>query len=228
MTMPSLTGKDEAAIAYGSGIYAIHSPCGRVYVGQSVNINNRLSSHRSELIRGSHGNRFLQSAWDSLDGVGFEFKAIENTSPSDLDALESRWMTHYNVLHPDHGFNISKASSSGGGFPCEEIQVGKWVGYRRINDGYWNASVLCAQFGKRFGNWSRLESSQGFRQLIDAGHHGTWIHPDLVMLFTPWLSPALYFAYMHHLRAFAASKGLDFDKALSKVLPGSEFDCREG
>jgi hypothetical protein len=224
MNMTSLTGKDGSAIAQGSGIYAIYSPCGRVYVGQAVSIEKRLSSHKSSLRGGYHKNRFLQSAWCALNGEGFKFEPLENAPLSDLNARESHWMTHFNVFHPDHGFNISQAQSGTNGFPCEEIQVGAWVGYRRISDGYWNASGLCAQFGKNFTNWSRLESAQEFRSLLDVGPHGSWIHPDLVMLFTPWLSHRLYFAYMRHLRAFAESKGLNLDTGLSKMLPGVEFD----
>jgi hypothetical protein len=96
----------------GPGIYAIHAPCGRVYVGQSKGVRNRLSSHRSDLIRGRHMNRAFQLAWDAVDGVGFEFMGLEPTSISDLNARESYWMKYYSSLQPEVGFNVEPAPGS--------------------------------------------------------------------------------------------------------------------
>ncbi len=93
----------------GSGIYAIHSPCGRTYVGQSKGVRGRLTSHRSALARGRHPVRRLQLAWDAVGGVGFEFAGLESAALSDLNARESYWMDYYNSLQPDAGFNVMPA-----------------------------------------------------------------------------------------------------------------------
>jgi predicted GIY-YIG superfamily endonuclease len=66
------------------GIYCIHNTVnGKRYVGQSVNIHRRKSSHLWELKNGRHGNEHLQRAFtkhgeeDSLGRVQAEVGRIQ-------------------------------------------------------------------------------------------------------------------------------------------------------
>jgi group I intron endonuclease len=45
-----------------TGIYSIHSPSGRFYIGSAVDVVRRWRRHRAELRSGTHGNRSLQRA----------------------------------------------------------------------------------------------------------------------------------------------------------------------
>lgn len=48
-----------------SGVYRIlNTKNNKVYVGSSYNTYNRFRSHRNQLIKGKHFNRFLQNAYD--------------------------------------------------------------------------------------------------------------------------------------------------------------------
>ena len=61
-----------------SGIYQIENTNnGRCYVGSAVHLVNRWATHRRELRRGTHRNRYLQRAWDKHGEPAFCFTVIE-------------------------------------------------------------------------------------------------------------------------------------------------------
>jgi hypothetical protein len=101
--------------SYPSGIYVIHSPCGRVYVGQSTNIRGRISSHRGKLRNGLHPNSILQSIWTASGGVGFEFVIVESAPVLELNAREDYWTQRYNAFDPEYGFNVLPVPNKGRG-----------------------------------------------------------------------------------------------------------------
>lgn len=58
-----------------SGVYAITTPSGRVYVGSATCFRRRWAQHRHKLRRGEHTNPILQAAWGKYGG-DLEFKVL--------------------------------------------------------------------------------------------------------------------------------------------------------
>ena len=213
----------------GSGIYCISFPCGKVYVGQSIAVSKRLKQHYSALKNKTHQNTRMQSAWDASNGQS-TFALLESVAPQDLNNREAFWVEKLQSLDSHKGLNIACVNATASkGFPCEAVEIKSWTAYRRIDNGYWNATHLCDQFGKRFDNWVRTQHDYDVSSLIDSGCHGVWIHPDLVMLIACWLSPSFYLAYMQGLRAMAKEKGRgDLDNFLSYVFNRDDIDDMYG
>jgi group I intron endonuclease len=60
-----------------SGIYQIKCiVTNEVYIGSSKHLKKRISHHKCKLRQGSHGNRYLQSAWQTHGETAFIFEAI--------------------------------------------------------------------------------------------------------------------------------------------------------
>lgn len=87
------------------GIYAIVCR-NKVYVGQSVDIPNRICQHKSVLKRGKHGNKEIQKDWDNHKDE-FEFLTIEIVPQEKLSEKEKEYIIDfyqqgkhmYNTVH---------------------------------------------------------------------------------------------------------------------------------
>ncbi|WP_411341758.1 HIRAN domain-containing protein [Sphingopyxis sp. J-6] len=75
------------------GIYRIFiKDSDRCYIGQSVNIRNRIRQHWDELGRGTHLNSELRREWRSRNPADFLAEVLER-APSGLNGLElARWL----------------------------------------------------------------------------------------------------------------------------------------
>lgn len=63
------------------GIYMIINLLnGKRYIGSSVNIRQRLWTHRSELRHNHHSNAYLQSAWNKYGESNFDYSILEKCS----------------------------------------------------------------------------------------------------------------------------------------------------
>ena len=63
------------------GIYKIENKVnGKVYVGQSIDIERRWYSHKTQLNGNRHGNVHLQNAWNKNGNNSFEFVIVENNN----------------------------------------------------------------------------------------------------------------------------------------------------
>ena len=59
------------------GIYMIQNKVnGKIYIGQSVNIEDRWGEHKYELNKGYHHNKHLQRSWNKDGQENFEFTII--------------------------------------------------------------------------------------------------------------------------------------------------------
>lgn len=86
------------------GIYKITSPTGKVYIGQSVNINNRWMSYKNIYKDVSSQPRL----YNSLIKYGSDnhlFEVIEECQEIILNERERYWQEHYNVLCEKNGLN---------------------------------------------------------------------------------------------------------------------------
>ena len=88
------------------GIYSIQNLVdGKYYVGESINLNSRLSNHRSLLKYGKHRNKHLQAAWNKYGGDNFEFKIIEKCNRDVRFDREVYWVAFYNAFY--NGYNMT-------------------------------------------------------------------------------------------------------------------------
>lgn len=114
----------EGEIYKLTGIYMIRcKPNGKVYVGQSTNIERRFKEHRKHLNGGYHTNKELQKDWNDYEEDNFEFKVIQKCKEEDLDELE--------ILHTEqldsfkNGYNKTKGGNDFGAKGEDNHMYGK-------------------------------------------------------------------------------------------------------
>jgi len=94
-----------------SGIYTITNKTnGHRYVGSSAYLDRRFGSHRLELRKGAHRNRYLQRAWNKYGEDAFLFEILEEWEPEFLISMEQWWM---NMLCPEYNICLVAGSSLG-------------------------------------------------------------------------------------------------------------------
>lgn len=90
-----------------SGVYAItNTATGQVYVGSSVNVRNRWSTHR-ECFAAGRQQRLMQAEWNRCGEAAFVFSVLEETAADEqsLQAAEQRWL---NSFAPDQLYNRAR------------------------------------------------------------------------------------------------------------------------
>ena len=87
------------------GIYIIkNTNNGKVYIGQSVNVEYRISNHFSKLKCKRHDNDHLQRAYDKHPSA-FTWELLCTCEQSELDDLEIKYIAEYNSADPEYGYN---------------------------------------------------------------------------------------------------------------------------
>lgn len=95
-----------------SGIYKVYlGEPSKVYIGQSVSIELRISQHKYMLRNSRHYNSIMQRAFN-ITGI-FDTEILEIAEAIELDRLEELYMVKYNSLA--RGYNICSAGASGRG-----------------------------------------------------------------------------------------------------------------
>ena len=90
------------------GIYCIENVINnKKYIGLSRDINRRWIEHRSELNRGDHINKYLQSAWNLYGENAFKFYVIELCIPENLSDRECYYISKYHTLSHENGYNLT-------------------------------------------------------------------------------------------------------------------------
>ena len=98
------------------GIYLIVNTLnGKIYVGSSVNIQNRWWKHQSNLNRDveEEENTHLISAWKKYGSTSFIVEVVEycpGVSDGDLRHREDWWIELLGTLDPNKGYNKQKAT----------------------------------------------------------------------------------------------------------------------
>ena len=91
------------------GIYKITSPTGKIYIGQSTNIENRKYYYSSIKCNKQH------KLYNSLQKQGWEqhmFEIIEECSLDQLNEREIHWGLYYDVLG-ENGLNLRLGYANG-------------------------------------------------------------------------------------------------------------------
>lgn len=103
------------------GIYKIENKVnGKVYIGQSVNIDTRWYNHRNELNGNRHHNEHLQNAWNKYGSNSFDFILIEECTLENIDEREIFWIKHFNSLNPNFGYNLTAGGQGMHGYSWSE------------------------------------------------------------------------------------------------------------
>ena len=95
-----------------TGIYKITNMVnGKVYIGQSVDVEVRWRSHKSELRGNYHENPYLQNSWNKYGEDNFKFEIIESCNQEDLNKLEIYYIKEYNSYiraENSNGYNMTE------------------------------------------------------------------------------------------------------------------------
>lgn len=95
------------------GVYLIENTAnGRVYVGSSKDVDRRLEHHTYQLSRGKHHNSRLQKDYTSQQGVGFEYKVIEHSVPTErLQHAENYWIKGLCLVGEDYNIKMTSGNT---------------------------------------------------------------------------------------------------------------------
>ena len=89
-----------------SGIYSIYCKCTDMYyVGQSLDVEERMNYHKSRLRNNKHKIESLQSDYNKYGEDSFIFKVEKYIEPQFLNSLETHFMEFYNSINK--GYNIN-------------------------------------------------------------------------------------------------------------------------
>lgn len=87
------------------GIYIIkNADNGKVYIGQSVDVEYRICCHFSKLKWDRHDNDHLQRAYNKNPSA-FTWELLCACEQSELDDLEIEYIAKYHSADPSHGYN---------------------------------------------------------------------------------------------------------------------------
>jgi len=90
------------------GIYKITSPSGKIYIGQSKDINRRIYHYSGKLGIGQPKihNSIIKYGWES-----HIFEIIEECQESQLNGKEIFYIKHFNCFNSEHGLNLNEGGN---------------------------------------------------------------------------------------------------------------------
>lgn len=94
------------------GIYCIENiKNNKKYIGQSIDVNLRLSNHKSALRHNRHRNIHLQDAWNKYGEENFNFYIICECAEEELDDKECCYISEFNCMNPSYGYNFESGGN---------------------------------------------------------------------------------------------------------------------
>lgn len=78
----------------------------KLYIGSSLNINRRLSAHKTALNKNRHSNSYLQNSWNKHGSKNFQFGIFEICRMEELLSKENIYIEQYKTLNATCGFNL--------------------------------------------------------------------------------------------------------------------------
>lgn len=95
-----------------TGIYKIQNTVNnKVYIGASIHIEERFRQHLNELRKGTHANRYLQSAFDNYGESSFEFSIVEVCTSEELPEAEIRILCEYGGYKSSNTYNLREGGN---------------------------------------------------------------------------------------------------------------------
>lgn len=94
------------------GVYKITcTATNKAYIGSTTDLRKRWYWHKSDLRRGKHHNRYLQSAWKKHGESCFTFEVLELAMfVEHLHEREQYWLDYFQAYNSKHGFNTGKVA----------------------------------------------------------------------------------------------------------------------
>ena len=124
------------------GIYMIQNKVnGKIYIGQTLDIEDRWEKHKYMLRGGYHSNKHLQRAWNKYGEENFEFSILLECEESQLNTFEEYYIFELMTYDDKVGYNKNYGGSSGR--PTEETK-------RKISENnIWNDKERCEEQRKK-------------------------------------------------------------------------------
>lgn len=95
------------------GIYKITNKINnKCYIGQSVNLESRIKSHKSMLKHHNEDNDLLNKATKKYGYENFEIEIIKYCKENELDFFEKYYINFYNSYKRKNGYNIELGGST--------------------------------------------------------------------------------------------------------------------
>lgn len=98
------------------GIYSITNQVNnKVYIGQSINIEQRWRAHRSRAFN-PNASDYEKPLYRAIRKYGldnFEFKVIEICKEEELDKKEEEWIRYFAAVDPQNGYNLTYGGETG-------------------------------------------------------------------------------------------------------------------
>lgn len=173
------------------GIYSIkNSVNNKQYIGMSVNIENRLSVHRSLLINNKHPNIHLQRAWNKFGESSFTFEIVEAVSTDDGELLAEKEKAYIALCDSfKNGYNRSLGGDGTSSFMMDEERLAKMsaamlgnkysLGHKHSEESIerrvaaWRAAVNMEEHAERMRQRAKKQwKDSSFREMQKALHTG--------------------------------------------------------
>ena len=97
------------------GIYKITCTINnRIYIGSSMNIQQRWTTHKRELNNNEHDNMFLQRDWNRYGEENFTFEILEECEFGTQYTVEQKYLNELKPFFKDGtGYNIKRDTGFG-------------------------------------------------------------------------------------------------------------------
>jgi len=146
-----------------TGIYIIKNLIdGKVYIGQSKNVEYRLRIHKAKLRHGAHYNTHLQRAFHKYGEKAFKFGVVCKCSEDELDERERGWIDWYRSTDRKHGYNHESGGRAQKTISAETRRAVSEANKRRIVTDETRRKLSEAGKGRIFGprsdEWRRKQS----------------------------------------------------------------------
>lgn len=139
------------------GVYVIRNiENGKMYIGSTSNsFRKRWETHRKRLRENKHHSAHLQSSYNKYGKDCFEFQIIEVTSPDKARERESYYISLYNTLNPEFGYNTAVVNIDGTTSVSEVTKAklstatkrmwkeGKLNNSSKLGKPSWNKGLIC-------------------------------------------------------------------------------------
>lgn len=100
------------------GIYKIENLInGKVYIGQSIDIEKRWRVHKTELNNNKRVGSHLQNAWNKYEEENFKFEVIEECLKEELNKKEKYWIAYYK----NNAYGVYNLTDGGDGIKNPDI-----------------------------------------------------------------------------------------------------------